>query len=205
MTSESNEPQKPKKRDASNERLIVQEMVRLAEVRLDVQQMEVAAMERKATLLGSLCIVLIGYLLAPNAHIINCLMKTGEHCNLLLTRTVFATEVVASLFLVVGGVFCWITLTPADYKWKGSIVFTLGDRLLRYDMTDILKKLEERYKNAFEDNAKTIREKKRKNIKWAVRFSLWGVIFSFLSVFLAKILPVASPIISVMMACFETA
>ena len=197
MTSENNEP---KKRDASNERLIVQEMVRLSEARLDVQLAEVAAAERKATLLGSLCIVLIGYLLAPtNAHIVNCLMKTGEHCNLLLTGTVFAAEVVASLLLAVGGVFCWIALIPAKYKWKGSVAFAVNDDLLRHDMTNVLKRLEDRYKKAYEDNAKTIREKKRKNMKWAVRFSLWGVIFAFFSVLGAKVLPVALPIICAMM------
>ena len=193
MTSENNEPQKPKKRDASNERLIVQEMVRLAEVSLDVQQLEVVAMERKATLLGSLCIVLIGYLLAPNAHIANCLMKAGAHCDLLVTG-VFVAEMISSLFLAVGGAICWIILIPAGYKWKGSIAFTMGDRLLGYDMTDILKHLESRYKEAYKDNAKTISEKKTQKIKWAVFFSLLGVVFAFLSVLLAKALS-APPIV----------
>ena len=206
MTSENNkpEPEKPKKRDVRNERLIVQEMVRLYEARLDVQLAEVVATERKAAMLGSLCLVLIGYLLASDAHTAdahtaNCLKSiTGEYCNFLVSAIVFSIEVVSSLLLAVGGAFCWVTLTPAAYRWKGSIAYIMDERLLTSDVTDLLKHLNGRYKKASDKNAKTIKETKRKNIKWAVRFSRLGVIFSFLSVFLAKALPVAFPIISAM-------
>ena len=120
MTNENNTDKK--KNEQLNERLVAQEMVRLSEARLDVQQAEVGAMERKATLLGTFCIAVIVYLLRDVAFDSKTIAEsTSECCHFWVAVAIIAIKVIPSAILAVGVFYCWKTLaTPVTYRWKGG-------------------------------------------------------------------------------------
>ena len=175
----------------NNERLVAQEMVRLSELRLDVQQEEVSAMERKAALLGAFCFAVIVYLLSDAAFDAKIVAEsTNERWCLWMA---VAIKVIPSAILAGGVFYCWKTLIPATYKWKGLTLSVMVDNYpYHYDLTNILKGLAERYNDAAKSNDATIREKKAENIKSAIAWGGWGVVISLLLVILEKIAPVLS-------------
>ena len=180
MTNENNTDEKKKAR------LVAQEMVRLSELRLDVQQTEIAVMERKAALLGAFCFAVIGYLLAHNAELF-WKWAAIESCLIPTFIAVIITKAIPSLVLARGMFFCWKTLTMGRYQWKGATLSVMADNPFRYDLTDILKGLAERYDEAVKRNSSLIRENKVKNIVKAINWGGCGVLCAFISVFLGEI------------------
>ena len=171
----------------NNERLVAQEMVRLSEARLDVQQAEVSVVERKAALLGAFCFAVIAYLLAHNAELFWALAKNKEDCRVLIAIVVFVAKVIPSAFLATGVIFCWRTLMPTGYQWKGISLADMAVNPFEYDLTAILKGLAKRYDEAVQKNNATIREKKAENIHQAITWGALGVILSLVSVLLGEI------------------
>ena len=171
----------------NNERLVAQEMVRLSEARLDVQQAEINALERKATLLGTFCVAVIGYLLASDAEWL-WKMATGEHCRSLTAVVMLVVaKMFPSMILVVGVVFCWKTLFPWKFRWKGVTLVDMAVNPFEHDLVGILKGLAKRYDEAFQGNGAIIQKKKERNLSRAIVWSRWGMALSFVSVMLAKI------------------
>ena len=178
----------------NNERLVAQEMVRLSEARLDVQQAEVGAMERKAALLGTFCIAVIGYLLRDAAFDPKIIAEaTSGRCHFWAAVAIIAIKVIPSAILAVGVFYCWKTLIPATYRWKGGTLAIMNKDPFRYDLTAIFKGLAKRYNEAAKLNDETMLEKKINNIKSAIAWGGWGVVISLLLVMLEKIAPVVLP------------
>ena len=176
--------------DEENPKLVAaREAIRLSEARLDVQQADVSAVERKAALLGTLCIAIIGYLLTPDEQTTKCLQEfiKGERCSPWLLVVSFVFEVIASSIFAVGLVFCWKTLIPKKYQWKGVTLSTMPGDPFRDDLVGMLKTLAGGYDKAFIKNDRTIKKKKLKNIKKAIRCGQLGVMFAFVSAMVEKI------------------
>ena len=190
MTNENSTDEK--KNEQLNERLVAQEMIRLSELRLDVQQEEVGAMERKAALLGTFCIAVIGYLLRDAAFDAKIVAEaTSGRCHFWTAIAIITIKVIPSAILAGGVFYCWKTLIPATYKWKGLTLSVMVDKYpYRHDLTDILKGLVERYNDAAKSNDEVIREKKAENIKDAIKWGGRGVVISLFLVILEKIAPV---------------
>ena len=182
-----------------DEQLVAHEKVRLSELRLDRQFETVNIIERKAVLLGSFCVAVIGYMAANDLYDITgavaCIKNFGDcggRCALVMgCFLIAAIKFVSFLSLGAGTYFCAKAQRPAVYYWKGGSPSERAG-VFHSRLTDTLNSLAKDYDDAVKDNEVTIASQKTTNLNNAFLWGMCGVGLSFLLIFLEKFMGTAS-------------
>ena len=174
----------------------LREKIRLSEKRLDEQYAVINTLDRKAALLITFCVAVIGYLLAHDTELVCKPAADGHyHCWAVIFSTAInilfiITKVISPAILAGGVLYGWRAILLTDF-WSGAGLW--NDNESDNNLTEFLERLLNKHRDSVRSNFTAIEEKKIQNIKTAVNCVRWGIALSLISVVLWEIIAFFTP------------
>ena len=174
----------------------LREKIRLSEKRLDEQYLVINTLDRKAALLITFCVAVIGYLLAHDTESV-CKPVADGHCHcwaVIFSAAInilfIATKVISPAILAVGVLYGWKTMFLADFRSGAGL---WNDNESDNNLTAFLERLLTKHRESVRNNITAIEEKKVQNIDAAVKWARWGIALSLISVVLWEVVAFFTP------------
>ena len=174
----------------------LREKIRLSEKRLSEQYLVINTLDRKAALLITFCVAVIGYLLAHDTESV-CKPAADGHCHcwaVIFSAAInilfVAAKVISPAILAVGVLYGWKTMFLADFRSGAGL---WSDNESDNNLTEFLERLLKKHHDSVRNNHTAIHEKKAQNIETAIQWAQGGIALSLISVVLWEIVAFFTP------------